>query len=264
MTVQRYLWLVGGCCLGVACSPRLPARLLRLEAKDLRFSVPDQVPGGLVRVRLVNLDQVWHEASIVRLDGAEASLTAYVAAARAGVEYPAFAVDQGGVSILAPGDSAEVILRLTPGRYEVICWHRDHVLQGMGAEFRVGSPAPSEADPSAAHDVALRDFAIPAIAPAPGRELIHLQNTGPSEHEFIVLRLNDGASLADYMTWRASGELGPAPARPVAGSAALARGGEAWVEVTWTRGTYILLCLLEDSTGTLHSSLGMNRVVTVP
>ncbi|MEO8139532.1 MAG: hypothetical protein ABI742_07805 [Gemmatimonadota bacterium] len=200
----------------------------------------------------------------MRLEGPEASLEAYVAAARAGDEYPAFATDQGGVSVLAPGDSADVLLRLFAGRYAVICWHQDHVMQGMGAEFSVAEASAAVPDPVAGREVALSDFAIPEIAPTPGRELLHLRNTGPSEHEFIVLRLNDGASLEEYLRWRAAGELGPAPARPVAGSAALTRGGEAWVDVTWSRGSYLLLCLLEDSAGTLHSSLGMARTVTIP
>lgn len=263
MTAARCIWLLGGCCLGVACSPGPPGRLLRLEAKGLRFTVPAAVPAGLIRLRLVNRDPVWHEASIVRLDGPEASLEAYIAAARAGVEYPAFATDQGGVSILAPGDSADVLLRLSAGRYAVVCWHRDHVMQGMGAEFGVSAASVAVPDPAAGREVALSDFAIAEIAPTPGRELLHLRNTGPSEHEFIVLRLNDGAFLEDYLRWRAAGELGPAPVRPVAGSAALARGGEAWVDVTWSRGRYLLLCLLEDTTGILHSSLGMTRAVTV-
>lgn len=257
--------LPGALGLLLACGAPTPEPLLRLEAEHLRFAPPPTVPAGLVRVRLVNRDPVWHEASIVRFTGATGTLEAYVDSARAGQEYPSFARDVGGVSFLAPGDSAEVLLDLPAGRYAVICWHRDHVLQGMGASFMVeGSASPAGRPGGAATDVTLTDYAI-RFSRAPGdRPLLHVTNGGPSEHELAILELEPGRSYADFMAWRAAGEAGPPPGRTVAGTAALQPGGDLWVPLPRRPGRYLFLCLLEDSTGAYHADLGMQQSVELP
>jgi hypothetical protein len=165
--------------------------------------------------------------------------------------------------MLAPGDSAEVLLSLTPGRYAVICWHRDHVLQGMGAEFTASIAPNLQPSPESKAAVVLSDYQISALSPSRGRQLLRIHNAGPSEHEFIVLRLAAERTLADFLAWRSDGEIGPAPAHAVAGTAALVADGEVWVDVDWAPGEYVLLCLLEDSVGTLHVTKGMSRRVVV-
>ncbi len=259
---SRVFAVVALCAVG-ACSHAPTPHLLRLEARNLRFAPPARVEGGFTRLRLVNRDPVWHEASLVRFTDPTATLEAYVAAARAGDEYPEFAEDVGGVGFLAPGDSADVLLNLEPGRYAVICWHRDHLLQGMGASFEaVGESSPG-IHPTAAVDLELSDFRIPAFSPSAGRELLHVTNAGPSEHELAILRLEPGKTLDDFMAWRAAGEIGPPPARSIAGTAALQPQAEVWLDVFWTPGRYVLLCLLEGDGGAYHADLGMQRLIVV-
>ena len=200
---------------------------------------------------------------MLRFTDSKGTLESYVKAARAGDEYPAFAADIGGISFLAPGDSADVLLNLVPGRYAVVCWHRDHILQGMGATFEVAGPQPRARPPNPTPDLRLSDFAVPALAPVPGHELLHVTNAGPSEHELAILRLQSGKSFADFMAWHAAGEVGPSPARTIAGTAALRPGAEVWLDIPWTPGRYLLVCLLEDSTGRYHATLGMQRVLEV-
>ena len=247
-----------------SCRPAAEEPLLRLAARGLRFTLPPEVAAGLTRVRFVNQDPVWHEASLVRFTSAEGTLERYIALARSGEEYPAFAEDLGGVSFLAPGDSAEVLIRLPPGRYAVICWHQDHVLQGMGAEFEVRGDRMRWPDPAQATPLPLRDFAIPPLSPRPGHELLHVTNDGPSEHELAILRLDAGRTLADFMAWRTAGEAGPPPGRTIAGTAALRSGAEVWLDVTWAPGRYAVICLLEDPAKRYHTQLGMQREFTIP
>lgn len=246
-----------------SCSPTPREPLLRLEAHSLRFKPLGQVPSGLTRIRLVNRDPVWHEASLLRFTDSTGTLEAYVAAARAGNEYPSFAADIGGISFLAPGDSADVLLNLPPGRYAVLCWHRDHILQGMGATFEVAGPEASGRPSNPTSNLRLSDFEVPAMAPAPGRQLLHVTNAGPSEHELAILRLQPGKSFPDFMAWRAAGEVGSLPARTIAGTAALRPGSEVWLDIRWTPGRYLVVCMLEDSTGRYHATLGMQRVLEV-
>lgn len=239
-----------------ACGGPPPPKLLRLEARELRFKPPAEVPAGPVRVRLVNRDPVWHEASLLRFTDTTRTLDDYIAATRAGNEYPSFAEDVGGVSFLAPGDSAEVLVELQAGRYAVICWHADHVMQGMGASFTVTGEVRPDAFRAGGAEVRLADGEIPALAPVRGRQVLHVINAGPAEHELAILRLEPGKTYADFMAWRAAGETGTPPAYTVAGTAALAPGREIWVIVPWAAGRYVMVCLLEDSEGHFHADLG--------
>lgn len=263
MISSRIIAIVALCAVG-ACSRAPTPHLLRLEARNFRFAPPARVAAGLTRLRLVNQDLVWHEASLVRFADSTATLEAYVASARAGNEYPDFAADIGGVSFLAPGDSADVLLNLAPGHYVVVCWHRDHLLQGMGASFAVVGETSPSAPKDGALDLNLSDFSIPTLSPSIGRELLHVTNVGPSEHELAILRLEPGRTLTDFMAWREAGEIGPPPAHSIAGTAALQPQAEVWLDVDWTPGRYLLLCLLEDGGGTNHTDLGMQRLIVVP
>ncbi|MEP6571755.1 MAG: hypothetical protein ABJD11_03635 [Gemmatimonadota bacterium] len=264
MPFPNAVYLLALASLGsAACSSTALPPLLRIEARNLRFTIPARISGGLTRVRLVNRDPVWHEASLIHFMDSTSTLDSYLAAARAGNEYPAFARDIGGLSFLAPGDSADVLVDLEPGRYAVVCWHRDHVLQGMGSTFAVVAHAGPSVAPGPSTEVVLTDFSVPPLVPHPGHELLHVTNIGPSEHELAILKLMPGKTYADFMAWRAAGEIGPAPARSAAGTAALRPGSEAWVDVTWTPGEYTLICLLEDSAGAYHADLGMRRAMVI-
>lgn len=164
--MTRYRLLVTVALGAVGACSRAPARhLLRLKARDLRFAPPAQVEAGVTRLRLIIRDPVWHEASLVRFTDSTSTLEAYMASARAGDECPAFAEDIGGVSALASGDSTDVLLNLEPGRYAVIGWHRDHLLQRMAAFLEaVGDDSPS-VYPIGAVDIDLSDFPVPAFSP---------------------------------------------------------------------------------------------------
>src|SRR5687767_15072371 len=145
-SMRTRLRLASLCLLG-ACSgagsrggPAQP-RLLRLEASDFTFAAPATVAAGLTRVRLVNRGSEWHEALITRLP-AGTSAEAYLAAARAGESFPVGAVDFGGPGVVPMGDSSEVVLRLPPGRYAIVCWSGNHVKRGMIATLTVAEPDP--------------------------------------------------------------------------------------------------------------------------
>ena len=137
---EHRVWAAGVVFL-IACTsqaddaPReLP--LIRIEALDLSFTVPAELPAGLTRIRLVNLGAVWHEALVTRLpDGV--TTEAYLAAARAGDEFPVNAVDVGGPGLVATNDSSEVVVDLEPGRYAIVCWSDNHVKSGRIAPMAV-------------------------------------------------------------------------------------------------------------------------------
>lgn len=133
----------------------------------------------------------------------------------------------------------------------------------MGATFEVVGPQRPGRPSIPTPDFRLSDFEVPGLTPVPGRQLLHVTNAGPSEHELAILRLQPAKSFTDFMAWRAAGEVGPPPARTIAGTAALRAGAEVWLDIPWTPGRYLLVCMLEDSTGRYHAALGMHRVLEV-
>lgn len=248
-----------------ACAGSADPPLVRVVARAGGFVAPDSVPTGLVRVRLVNADSAWHEAALARLTSHDASLTRFLAEVGAGNEYPGFATDVGGPTLVAPGDSLDVLLRLAPARYLVLSWRHDDVLRGFAVEL-VAVERRNAAVPPRADDVPLTDFAIAPVAPRAGAGVLHVVNRGPSVHELTLLRLAPGRSADDYLAWREGGEAGPAPARAVAGTAALGAGAEAWLEVRWEPGDYLLTCAVETLGAhpvPRHYTLGMQQRVTI-
>ena len=246
-----------------ACTSGRESPLVRLEASAFRFSAIDTVSAGPVRIRLVNRDPVWHEASVIRVSDSAATIADYIKAVQGGDEYPAFAHDVGGVGLLAPGDSADVVLMLPAGRYAILCWHQDHLLQGMSTMLQVIADDRQAVPPITTDSVVLTDTGISPVAPGAGRRLLHVRNDGPNEHELVILALDAGRSLDEWLAWRKAGEVGPAPGRTIGGTAALAPGREAWVDVSWTPGRYEMICLLTDSTGAELVHRGMQRTIEI-
>ncbi|MEP7000805.1 MAG: hypothetical protein ABI969_10025 [bacterium] len=258
--------LLGALVPSGGCSPSDPP-LIRIEARASRFDIQSTTTTGLVRVRLVNRDTSWHEANLTRLTGAEGTLSNYLAKARAGEEYPAFSHDVGGPTLVAPGDSLDVMLRLTEGRYLVLSWHRDDALAGFAAEFQARGPDAPHDLPRDAQDVVLSDYSIGPMTARRGAAMLHVMNRGRHEHEITILRLEAGKKADDYYAWKNAGEVGNAPAVPVAGTSALAAGAEVWVPLQLEPGNYVALCSVETIGANAvprHYALGMQQRFTVP
>ena len=252
-----------GLLLLAACGPK--ETLLRIEAGSIGFVAPAQVPAGLTRVRLVNRDSVLHEAVITRI-GEGGSIQTYLDLSMTGDENPTFATDLGGPTLVAPGDSIDTLLLLTAGTHAILSWHRDELMRGFIREVRVVPSTAAAAPPRADAEVILGDYTISPITASPGRQLLHVVNRGPSTHEMTIVRLAAGATPEAYHAWRQGGEQGPAPGRPVAGTAALAAGGEAWADVEWEPGEYLVTCAVETvgaSPVPRHYTLGMEQRITV-
>ncbi len=90
--------------------------------------------------------------------------------------------------------------------------------------------------------------------------VLRVRNVGQEDHEALVVRLEDGAAAADL--------LQPGPELPdgitVSGEIIVLAGEEAdLVLVDLAPGTYALVCLFPDETGTPHLALGMEAEITV-
>jgi len=256
--------LVGGLFLA-ACHPAPEPPTLVLTARDFAYHMPDQVPAGLVHLRLVNQGADLHEAVLVRLTGTQASAGAYVDSVRANVEFPSFGTDVGGPGLTLPGATADVWVTLAPGRYAVVCWKGDHLRRGMAHDLTViPSSRPAVSPPSAQATMRLLNYAFQVTGDFQvGPQVIHIQNAGTEYHEADLFRLPEGKTPEDYLHWLEQGEGGLPPVEPVAGLGDLAPGGEIWVQATLRPGRYFWICRISAPDGHPHSELGMIREFTV-
>jgi len=249
----------------LGCRSATPAgpTVVRLIATDYGFTVPGEVPAGLVTLRLVNQGQSWHEALVVAL-AEGATVESYRAAAQDGADYPPGALDLGGPGIVAPGDSSEVLLQLAPGRHAVICWVDNHVRAGMIAPLQAtAGSGPTAAPPSPDIELALTEFQF-AFSRSLGRgpQVVHITNSGARTHDASIYRLAEGKTVAHFGAWLRDRQ-GPPPAVPVGGLTSMAPAHEAWARLSLSAGRYFIACG-EPEGDKIHAQLGMLLEFTVP
>ncbi len=252
-------------------APTPEGPVVRLVSHEFSLEVPTSLPAGLVHLRLINEGQDIHEALITRMTSDAGTADRYVEQWKAGNSWPEFAADVGGTALTAPGDSSDVWMRLSPGRYAVICTKGDHVHRGMAADLVVRAQPGAQVDtstPGADLELALLDYAytFPGTVTA-GAHRIHIVNRGTEPHEMDIYRLELGQTLDDLIRWTKGDEAGAPPLALAGGGGDLLPGGEEWIAVNLRPGRYVMLCTIPQGKrddGTPHHALGMIRYFTVP
>ncbi len=255
MTAAGLTMSACGCVLAAALAgcgnrPVAPSEppLVRFTAHEFEFGLPDTVPAGLVRVRLVNDGTLWHAALFVRLDSTQTP-EGYLREIRAGSEFPSHAVDFGGHALTAPGDSADVVMRFEPGRWLAMCsangggaWH---VRLGMVDGFVVAARATaSDAPPPDDGTLVMRDgsFEFPDSL-TPGVRWVRIENHGQRWHEVDVLRLEPGKDKSSYERWRTvEHQMLPGPCTPIGGAADFGPGVVQWSRMDLRPGRHMMVC----------------------
>lgn len=146
--------------------------------------------------------------------------------------------------------------------------------------------------PSDAHvvQVTARDYAfqVPDSIPS-GWSTFRMENRGEEHHFLLLNRLPDGKTFQDYRrevvapfdsVWHVlkTGAADKAEAgellgrllpdwygsvRPMGGPGLVAPGEVAWATMELDPGTYVMECYVKTTDGTFHTSLGMQRLITV-
>ena len=225
-------------------------------ARDYAFEVPGPIPAGLTTVRLENRGKATHHMQLYRL-GEGKSQTDLVEAIKAlpsGGKWPEWAVPAGGPGGISPGGQSNATMALEPGSYALVCWVPDttgipHVMKGMVAGAQVAAPSDRapQPEPRADMTVALVDYDFqfsPALAP--GTHTIRVDNRGPQTHEIHFWRLSSGKSMADFMEFLENNERGEPPGRWVGGVSELKAGDDAYIDVAFEEGDYVVVCFVPD------------------
>ena len=114
--------------------------VLRVLATDYDYQAPAVFTAGNLRLRLVNIGQHPHHLVLSRMDDT-LPLQQFFSDVLSPHPHGGYH-DVGGPNMVAPGDSAEAWLTLTPGHYALSCWvfsrsGHPHIAKGMFAEVRL-------------------------------------------------------------------------------------------------------------------------------
>jgi hypothetical protein len=283
------LWVLAGLSVlaamlaigAVACgddaidAPTAEIPVVEITKTDQAFEAPDNIPGGLTRLRFHNAGTEQHAVTLVRFTG-DGTVEQFLDAVEIGyTDWPASTAailkliqGEGGTGFLAPGSTVEVVLDLEPGRYIIVRFpFRPPLIRPLEV---TAAPEARPEPPESAFTAGMIEFAyegFPDKLPA-GKTTIEVVNQGEQLHMMDVLRVNEAGITAEQVRQHLSGTPQPvAPTYSAAGGMGeLAPGGAGWVTLDLEPGVYMLQCLIFDRAGgtdKLHSDLGMQHAFTV-
>jgi hypothetical protein len=222
------------------------ADVVRVEATDSAFEMPEHIEGGLVTMEFVNAGEHVHEWALGRLkkdrsvDDFRAELTTGGIASVESIE------DVGGVPAMTPGATLLLARELVPGRYAFYCSMpaspRLAFFQlGMVRGFEVAGmsdAAPPDVDGTiTAH---ARRFDVPELAP--GTHTLRLENAAGDPREFKLLSLKPGQTAQELELWFDGRFRGDPPADLLGVLGKLQPGETAYATITIEEGrTYHLV-----------------------
>jgi hypothetical protein len=259
-----------------ACAPGAKdatgsAPIITYTATDFAFTGPDSITPGVTAIRLVNHGNQMHHLILGRVAEGKTADDVIAAARKNPTAEPPFASWRGAVGVVGPGDSAAGSMGDLPaGHYLLLCFMADpsdgtvHLVKGMTKQLVVAGPRHEAPPPAADAEFHLKDYAFVGPDLTAGTHTIHVVNDGPQTHELQLVRLNGGATSAQFLGSFAPGASGPPPGMFLGGPGAFAVGEGGYWTVTLTPGRYLFICFVPDTiTGPPHVTKGMIRELTV-
>ena len=249
---------------------------LAITATAAGYEASQSVASGWVEVSLTNQGEARRQAAIFRFEEGKTvdDLAAALQSGEPGI--PRFLTAMGGPAGVMPGASGSVVLHLLPGDYVILDPEPDEtgvpaLAKGFLLPFSVAEEDNGAAEPQAdlMIDMADYSFVLDPEAIHAGQITIQVMNSGPVEpHEMAVIRLDEGASVQDFLAATSpDAPPGPPPGRGAAGLAALSVGEVAYVTLDLEAGVnYGLICFFPSfvNEGMPHFMLGMVNQFAVP
>ena len=276
LTLAGLLVVGAGCRAADAMSAAGPAtgpaasRVVEWEARDYSYEAPDTLPSGWVTIRMMNHGPEPHHGQLLRLNDGVTFQAFSQALQQEGEAALRLTTLVGGPGAIDAHHTDEVTLDLKPGSYVVACFVPSpdgvrHLEKGMIKPIEVTSTDPSTAKPPATQGkFMLRDFSFEMPDRlAAGRASYEVANAGPQPHELVVVKLGQGKTVADVMTWYRA-PSGPPPFEAVGGINGLSAGETGYMTLDLQPGAYAAICMVPDpASGQAHLHLGMVRAFAV-
>ena len=236
-------------------------------ARDHAFDGPVSMSAGHVTVRLVNQGHDPHHAQLIKLTQGKTAKDFVTAIKAEPFATPEWAHYAGGPNAVMGNETAEATVDLQAGDYVVICQVPDrqgmpHLASGMIKPVRVIEDQRRRRGPTNHADSVIRaiDFRFNVQQPLrAGQQRVRFVNRGVQPHEAVLVQLNPGATLKDFVAFFEPNASGPPPGRPIGGMAGLEQDQEGSFVVKLTPGRYGLICFFLDPGSRMpHFAKGMS------
>ena len=259
-------------CLLTACVPQESPgpNVVTVVANDFGYDMADQIPAGVTTLRMVNAGSEPHHAVIARIEAGR-TVEELVEEYQAENYFPDFVAYVGGPGDTAPGDTAHVTLALEPGHYVLVCFipspdGAPHLMKGMTRLVEVvASDDQTASEPTPDVTVQLADYAFGFSGPVPSGDVtFRVENSGPQVHDMVILELEPGKTVADFLGWLEAGAQGAPAGRIVSAITGMNAGRHVSFTAHLEPGDYTAICWVPDA-GDLrpHFMHGMTQEFTV-
>ncbi|MCB9176436.1 MAG: hypothetical protein H6648_04685 [Caldilineae bacterium] len=244
-------------------------------ATDYAFEGPADLPAGLTEIRLANKGEEIHHLQFALLDEGKTAEDLGAAMGENPEAVPDFVTLLGGPNGAMPGETVNAYVDLVPGDYVLMCTVPSpdgvvHAEKGMMSTLSVAAPEgegeAAAAAPEADLTVTGSDFAFDAPETiAAGAHTINFVNAGQQDHEIVVVKLDEGATIEDFAAaFGPDAPPGPPPGRTVSGTVGITPGSNQSFDTSFESGSYALICFFPDpASGAPHFALGMTHPFTV-
>jgi plastocyanin len=266
-----------------ACSSKDPVALTVKASSHngtLAFNMPKQIDGGTVKLTLDNVDSQPHEIGMVRVkDGTtQDQVESQLLDSGDGAPIPDFVVDGAGVGFAGPGKKVTATQKLVPGTYVYFCTFGDgdavHYKHGMLGTVTVNGTKGkgglgNDVESITAKETTKDKYGFDVSSLKAGTNKLLFKNDGPNQiHHAQLFPIAKGKTFADVQAFFTSDSNSDAPP-PIdfdkgAGTTVLAPGQSQVVDLTLAKGSYVVVCFLNDRAGgPPHFTKGMLQEVTV-
>ena len=256
---------------GVGVAHRFDVEFREPDQGAVHVSMPSSVGAGLVSLRLKNSGALAHDAQLIRVTGDQdrEDVIRFFRSARApGFRIPSWVRSGGGARRVPAGETVVVHQRLDEGDWFLV--DLGFLERGGVVPFIATSGGSAAALPDVSSRIRARDFTFEPRALKPGKHRVRFQNRGREVHEVVAMRLAPGRTIDDAKAYFADPNRSPLPRDAPVDTAdpvllpLLDRGESVVTQVAFTRGTWVLACLLPDRAGgPSHAAKGMVTEVKV-
>lgn len=230
--------------------------------KDLSFTGPRSIKGGLVEMQFTNSTKKGASAQLVGAGTGhtpQEALEAAQAWGEQGKPLPEWVRLPGGTGEVKPGDTTTVTQELPAGDYVVA-----DIESNTNAPFKVTGGG-ATGSPSAPGRIAASEYKFTATGLKTGKQKIVFDNTGAEPHFIAAAQMLPGKTIADVRKFIEE-EKGEPPIDEGSGfsSAVLDGRTKQSLEVDLKSGKVALLCFVPDRKGgPPHVAKGMVSEATV-
>lgn len=205
----------GGAATSPSAATTTPAETnaVAVEAIDFGYTVSGTAKSGLTRITFKNTGTELHMLDVSKLKEGKTAADALAALKTdddkddaATFVDPDDSLD-AQPNILSPSATTTVWTKLESGTYALVCYvpgekdGQPHFLKGMVNALTVTADATTAPEPQTQGEITTDDKKLTLPDLSSGKGTFKYTNSGDTTHSLLLVKLNDGKTFADFVTW---------------------------------------------------------------